>query len=189
MENQEPTFSKSAIAEAVKQIAASIVSDYDDLSQLVLVGVMDGAVYFLRDLIQELREQESGECVQEVTARMKSYKGIGPKGVRCISLPSPSDINERDVLIVDDIVNTGATCACLKSKLVEMGANSVKICAVLYNSSQQHCAVEVDYFGFEVSHMLWVGYGLDANDMYRNLPYIRELQYPEDFAVHGSSKN
>ena len=114
-------FSESAIAKAVKQIAASIVSDYDDLSQLVLVGVMNGSVFFLHDLIQELREQESGECVQEVTARMESYKGIGPKGVRCISLPSPSDINKRDVLIVDDIVNTGATSACLKSELVENG--------------------------------------------------------------------
>ena len=178
MEEQEPTFSESAITKAVERIAASIVSDYDDLSQLVLVGVMDGARFLLADLIQELREQESGECVQEATARMESYKGIGPKGVRCISLPSPSDMKERDVLIVDDIVNTGGTCACLKSKLVKMGANSVKICAMLYNSSGKKYAVEVDYFGFEVPHMCWVGYGLDFNGMYRDLPYIRELQYP-----------
>ena len=163
-------------------MAARIVSDYDDLSQLVLVGVMDGAIFFLRDLIQELREKKSGESVQNVTARMESYKGVGPKGVRCISLPSPIDINERDVLIVDDLVNTGATCACLKSRLVKMGAKSVKICAVLYNSGQQHCAVEVDYFGFEVSHMFWVGYGLDVNGMYRDLPYIREL-HPEDLQL------
>ena len=63
MEKQQPRFSESAIAKAVKQIAASIVSDYDDLSQLVLVGVMDGAAFFLRDLIQELREKESGEMI------------------------------------------------------------------------------------------------------------------------------
>ena len=178
MEKQESTFSESAIAKAVKQIAASVVSDYDDLSQLVLVGVMDGAVYLLSDLIQELREQELGERVQQTTAHMESYKGIGPKGVRCISLPSTSDIKDRDVLIVDDIVNTGATCAYLQSKLVKMGANSVKICAMLYNSSEQHGAVEVDYFGFNVPHMRWVGYGLDFNGMYRDLPYICELRYP-----------
>ena len=179
MEEQEPTFSESAIAKAVERIAASIVSDYCDLSQLVLVGVMDGAVYLLDDLIQELEAQESEERVQKATARMESYKGIGPKGVRCISLPSPSDIKERDVLIVDDIVNTGATCECLKSKLEEMGANSVKICAMLHNSSVKHCAVEVDYSGFQVPHMCWVGYGLDDhNGKYRDLPYIRKLQWP-----------
>ena len=177
MEKQEPTFPESAIAKAVKRIAASIVSDYDDLSQLVLVGVMHGAVCLLGDLIQELREQESGGCVQETTARMESYKGIGPEGVQVISLPSPSDIIGRDVLIVDDIVNTGATCASLKLELERMGANSVKICAMLYNSSGKKHAVEVDYFGFKVPHVCWVGYGLDVNGKYRDLPYIREFQY------------
>lgn len=178
MEKQENTFSESDIAKAVKGIAASVVSDYDDLSQLVLVGVMDGAVFLLVDLMRELREQESGERIQMATARMESYQGIGPKGVRCISLPLPSHIKKRDVLIVDDIVNTGATCACLKSKLVEMGANSVKICAMLCNSSGKKCAVEVDYYGFKVPHPFWVGYGLDYKGMDRNLPYIRILQYP-----------
>ena len=178
MEKQEPTFSQVDIAKVVKRIAASVVSDYDDLSQLVLVGVMDGAVFLLVDLMRELRAQESGQLVQMVTARMESYRGTGPEGVQCISLPSPKCIKARDVLIVDDIVNTGETSACLKSRLVEMGASSVKICAMLYNSSGKKYAVEVDYYGFEVPHMRWVGYGLDFNGMYRNLPYIRELQYP-----------
>ena len=90
MEKQEPTFSESDIAKAVKQIAASVVSDCDDLSQLVLVGAMDGAVFLLGDLMRELEAQGSGERIQETTARMESYQGIGPKGVRCMSLPSPS---------------------------------------------------------------------------------------------------
>ena len=177
-ERQEPTFSESDIAKAVKRIAAGIVVDYDDLSQLVLVGVMNGAVFLLVDLMRELRAQESGELVQMVTARMESYQGTGPEGVQCISLPSLNRIKARDVLIVDDIVNTGATCACLKSKLLEMDANSVKVCTMLYNSSGQKCAVEVDYCGFNVAHPYWIGYGLDYKGVHRSLPYIRMLQNP-----------
>ncbi len=176
-EKQEPAFTESDIAKAVRKIASKIVDDYDDLSQLVLVGVVDGAVFLLVDLMRELRAQGSGERVQLVTARLESYQGTGPEGVQCISLPSPSRIKARDVLIVDDIVNTGATCACLKSRLVGMGANSVKICAMLYNSSRKRCAVEVDYYGFKVPHPYWVGYGLDYKGTDRILPYIRMLQY------------
>ena len=176
MEKQETTFSESDVAEAVKRIAASIVDDYDDLSQLVLVGVMDGAVFLLADLMRELRAQVPGESVQMATARLESYQGIGPEGVRCIWLPSEDRIQARDVLIVEDIVATGATCAYLKSKMLGMGANSVKICALLVDSSKQIRAVEVDYYGFEVTHPFWVGYGLDYKGMYRNLPHIRMLQ-------------
>ena len=75
MEKQENTFSESDIAKAVKRIAASVVSDYDDLSQLVLVGVMDGAVFLLVDLMRELREQESGERIQMATARNEELPG------------------------------------------------------------------------------------------------------------------
>ena len=178
MEKRQPKYSENDIAKAVKRIAAGIVSDYDDLSQLVLVGIMDGAVFLLVDLMRELREHESGKRVQLATARLKSYQGTGPKGgIQCISLPSPSDIKERDVLIVDAIVNTGATSACLRSQLVEMGANSVKICAMLCNTSEKRSAVEVDHCGFKVTHPCWVGYGLDYKGADRNLPYIRVLQY------------
>ena len=140
-----------------------------------VVGVMDGAVFLLADLMRELRAQESGECVQVATARLESYQGTGPIGVRCIWLPSQDRIQERDVLIVEDIVATGETCACLKSKLLGMGAKSVKICALLFDSSEQNRAVEVDYSAFEVPHVRWVGYGLDYKGMYRNLPHIRKL--------------
>ena len=114
MEKQEPIFSESDIAKAVERIAASIGKDYDDLSQLVLVGVMDGAICFLADLMRELRAQTSGERVQMATARLESYQGVGPEGVKCIWLPPQNRIDGRDVLIVEDIVATGETCAFLK---------------------------------------------------------------------------
>ena len=178
MEKQETVFSEGDIAKAVEGIAASIGNDYDDLSQLVLVGVMDGAVLFLADLMRQLRAQASGERVKMVTARLESYQGTGPEGVKPIWLPSQNHIKGRDVLIVEDIVATGETCAFLKSRLLAFGAKSVKICAMLYHSGGQKCDVEVDYYGFAVTHVCWVGYGLDFKGVDRNLSFIRQLQYP-----------
>ena len=172
MEEQELKYSASDIADAVERVAASIGNDYEDLSRLVLVGVMDGAIFFLADLMRELRQQALGERVEMATARLESYQGTGPEGVKCIWLPSQNRIEARDVLIVEDIVATGETCSHLKSKLMEMGAKSVKICTLLYNSGWQKCTVEVDYFGFEVPHVAWVGYGLDFKGVDRNLPCV-----------------
>ena len=176
-EEQELIFSKSDIADAVERIAASIGEDYDDLSRLVLVGVMDGAISFLADLMRVLRAQALGEQVQVATARMESYQGTGLAEPKCIWLPSQDRINARDVLIGEDIVATGATCAYLKPRLLELGAKSVKICSLLDNSNGRKFDVDVDYVGFTVPHVFWVGYGLDFKGMGRNLPFIRMLQY------------
>ena len=168
--------SESDIAKAVKQIAARIGNDYNCLSQLVLVGVMDGAICILVDLMRELRAQASGEQVQVATARLQSYQDKGPEGVKCIWLPSRDRIEGRDALIVDCLVNTGATCKCLKQELIKLGAKSVRICALLDHSDSRKCDVAVDYFEFTVKHPAVVGYGLDYKGAHRNLPYIRQLR-------------
>ena len=179
MKEQAATFSEIAIARAVKRIATQIGTDYGDLSQLALVGVMDGAIHFLADLMRELRTQPSGELIHITTARLESYQGTGPEGVKCIWLPSQVHIRARNVLIVEDIVNTGATCRYLKLKLLEFGAESVRICSLLDNvCALNRVDVEVDYAGFKVQDPLWVGHGLDFKGAYRNLPCVRRLKYP-----------
>ena len=80
--------------------------------------------------------------------------------------------------IVDDIVATGKTCAFQKSQLLILGSKTVKICAMLHYSGGQKHDVVVDYFGFTVTHVCWVGYGLDFKGADRNLPSICQLQYP-----------
>lgn len=178
MEEEVVMIPESCIAKAVKRIAADIARDYNDLSQLVLVGVMNGAICFLADLMRELGAEAAGERVQVATARMESHQCTGPKEPKCIWLPSQDRIKARHVLIVDDIVATGATCAFLKSKLLELGANSVKICPLLVHSGGQKVDVEIDYYGFKVPHPFVGGYGLDHKEKYRSLPYIRKLPCP-----------
>lgn len=176
VKNSEVQLSENCIAKEVKEIAVSICNEYDDLSQLTLVGVMDGAICFLSDLMRELRTCELGKSILVTTARAESYKGTGPKGSKIHYLPSQDCIKGRNVLIVEDLVSKGKTCKIVKTKLKGMGAKSVKICALVHDTHHgQKCHVQVDYCGFKVPHPFWAGYGLDCKDKYRNLPYIKRL--------------
>lgn len=172
VEDKSVIFSEGHIAGAVERIAAEIAKDYSNLSQLVLVGVMKGAICFLRDLKRELGAT-TAERIQVATARMETHQGQRCMKPKVIRLPSKNRIKARDLIIVDDIVATGATCALLKEKLMRLGAKSVKICPLLVDSRGQKVNVEIDYYGFKVPHPLMVGYGLDIKGEYRSLPYIK----------------
>ena len=169
MELGPALFSESQIARAVEEIAAEIGERYD-LSDLVLVGAMDGAVCFLADLMRAL-----GEPMRVTTVRMKSYEGTGPGDIEVMWMPRREGIEGRDVLIVEDIVDTGATCALLSERLAGLGARSVRICALLDKPSPRIYEVELDYFGFRVPDVFVVGYGLDYEGAFRNLPAVHAL--------------
>ena len=169
MELGPPLFSESQIARAVEEIAAEIGERYD-LSDLVLVGAMDGAVCFLADLMRAL-----GEPVRVTTVGMSSYEGAGPGDIEVMWMARRERIEGRDVLIVEDIVDTGATCALLSERLAALGARSVRICALLDKPSRRTHDVEVDYFGFKVPDVFVVGYGLDYDGAFRNLPAVYAL--------------
>lgn len=174
-EQQIKRYSGSEIAKEVKRIAVDIDEHYEDLSQLVLVGVMDGAVCFLADLMRELRTHPAGEKVRVTTARMESFTGEGPNVIRCDWLPSACSIERRHVLIVDCMVGTGATCAFLKHQLEALEPLSVKVCVLLDNCRRRKSDLKVDFVGIKAPHPCWVGYGSDYKGKFRNLPYIRLL--------------
>lgn len=161
--------SEPQITEAITRLAAEITRDYD-LSNLVLVGVMDGAVSVLADLMRSLEQS-----VTVTTARIRSY--YGTKGGRLIveSLPLRDRIDGRHVLIVEDILDSGATCELFTGKLMEMGALSVKICALLDKPSRRTHDVKAAYVGFTVPDTFVVGYGLDHDGAYRNLRDVHVL--------------
>ena len=161
--------SESDISRAIAEIAAEIRADYGD-SDILLLGVMDGAVCFLADLARALPNS-----VDMTTVRVSSYNGAQPGEVRLEWLPPRSRVEGRRALIVEDIVDTGATVAALMEKIMEMGAESVEICALLDKSARRIHDVEVAYIGFEVPDAFLVGYGLDYNGKYRNLRDLREM--------------
>lgn len=162
--------SESDISRAISEIAAEITEDYGD-SDILLLGVMDGAICFLADLARELPNS-----VDMATLRASSYNGANPGDVSVEWLPPRSRVEGRRVLIVEDIVDTGATVAALMEKISEMGAASVEICALLDKPSRRVHEVDVAYIGFDIPDSFVVGYGLDYNGKYRNLRDLRELE-------------
>ena len=161
--------SEGQIERAIEDIAAK-VGEHFDLSELVLVGAMDGAVCFLADLMRAF-----GAPVRVTTVGTRSYEGTGAADLEALWMPRRERIEGRDVLIVEDIVDTGATCALLSERLKALGARSVRICALLDKPSRRTHEVEVDYFGFRVPDVFVVGYGLDYDGAFRNLPAVHAL--------------
>ncbi len=162
--------SENEIAGAVEGLAFRIDRDYD-LSKLVLVGVMDGAVCFLADLMRAFSVP-----VDATTARMRRYDGSEAGEVKVTWLPLRDRIEGRDVLIVDGIVDTGETCALLGQKLSGLGAQSVRVCALLDKPSRRTNEVRTAYRGFDVPDVFVVGYGMDYGGAYRGLRDVHVLE-------------
>ena len=162
--------SEKDIALAVEEIAGKVTKDYD-LEELVLVGAMDGAICFLSDLMRAFKAP-----VDVTTVQMRRYDGVEGGAITVSWLPLRDRIEGREALIVEGIVDTGATCAVLVQKLAEMGAVSVNVCALLDKPSRRTHDVEATYVGFEVPDVFVVGYGMDYNGAYRSLRDVYVLE-------------
>ncbi|MYD50783.1 MAG: hypoxanthine phosphoribosyltransferase [Dehalococcoidia bacterium] len=162
--------SENQIADAVGKLAGRVSRDYD-LSRIVLVGAMDGAVCFLSDLMRAFAQP-----VDVTTVRMRRYDGTHGGEVTVSWLPLRDRIEGREVLIVEGIVDTGETCAVLSERLSELGAASVDICALLDKPSRRTHDIKATYIGFEVPDVFVVGYGMDYNGAYRSLRDVCVLE-------------
>lgn len=170
----ETLLPENEIARAIARIVKEIVEDYGN-SDLLLVGVMDGAVCFLADLMRAFPRS-----VEMTTIRATSYEGTESLGELTVNnLPTPEQIRGRHVLIVEDIVDTGATVSVLAQKIEALGATSVNVCALLNKPSRRTHDVEIAYVGFDIPNVFVVGYGLDYNGEFRNLREVRELSNVE----------
>ena len=162
--------SERDIAQAVERVVEEITQDYGD-GDLLLVGVMDGAVCFLADLMRAFPRS-----VEMTTTRATSYEGTESLGELTVNyLPTSEQVQGKHVLIVEDIVDTGATVAALVQKIEDLGAASVNVCALLNKPSRREHDVEIAYICFDVADVFVVGYGLDYNGEFRNLREVREL--------------
>jgi len=154
----------------IKELAARIDTDYAD-RDLLLVGVLKGAVMAMADLARALQRH-----VEMDWMAVSSYgSGTKSSGVVRILKDLDRDITGREVLIVEDIVDSGLTLSWLKSNLESRGAKSVEILAVLRKPDAAKVEVPVKYVGFEIPSDFVVGYGLDFNEKYRNLPFVGVL--------------
>jgi hypoxanthine phosphoribosyltransferase len=160
-------FSREEIASIVKGLADRISNDYAQ-RELVLVCILKGAFMFLADLARDLSIP-----VQVDFVRLASY-GAGMKSCGSIEMTKDIEISieGKDVLIIEDIIDSGRTLQCLKDRLSLLNPRSVKICALLDKKARREVAIEVDYLGRDVDNVFIVGYGIDFNETYRHLPEI-----------------
>jgi hypoxanthine phosphoribosyltransferase len=159
--------SKAEIATAVKRLAAEIKKDYQDKHPL-LVGILKGSFVFLADLVRLLDFPLEVEFIQ-----LSSYgRGRSTPGKLKVVQGLRSSIEGRDVIVIEDIVDTGHTIAFLMDYLRKKKPASLKLCALTDKPSRRQVPVNIDYLGFTVPDKFIVGYGIDWDEKFRHLPDI-----------------
>jgi len=174
-------FDEPAIHRRLDDMAAQISNDYRD-RELTVIAVLHGSLMFVADLLRRIplplkldclsvasyhgKAQSSGEVVFKLATG-------NPSGGGQIALP---DVGGRDILVLDDILDSGGTLAAVRETLETARPHSIRICVLLSKKKQRAREVDADYVGFEIEDEFVVGYGLDFRERYRNLPYIGVLR-------------
>jgi len=162
-----PLLSREQIVSIVQGLADRISKDYSG-RELVLVCILKGAFMFLSDLARHLEIPVKIDFV-----RLASYgSGMKTSGRIEITKDIELPIEGKDVLIVEDIIDSGHTLQFLKDRIILSNPRSVKICALLDKKARREVEMEVDYLGIDVEDVFIVGYGIDFNENYRHLPEI-----------------
>ena len=159
--------SREEIGVAISRLAAEIKRDYQGRHPL-LVGVLKGSFVFMADLVRHLDFSLEVEFI-----RLSSYgRGRSTPGKLNVVHSLITPVTDRDVLVIEDIVDTGHTTKFILDYLKEQKPASLKICALTDKPSRRQVPVEIDYLGFTIPNEFIVGYGIDWDERFRNLPYI-----------------
>ena len=162
--------SQEEIIERCKQLGEEISKDYTGKVPII-IGLLKGSVPFMAELIKYI----TIDCELEFMA-VSSYSGTESMGDVRILKDLDRSIKGSDVIIVEDIVDTGKTLEKVKELLYSKGAASVKVVSLLDKPSRRIIDIEADYVGFTIPNEFVIGYGLDFNQKYRNLPYVGVLK-------------
>jgi hypoxanthine phosphoribosyltransferase len=154
----------------VTELGSAIARDYEN-DNPVLVGVLKGALVFMADLVRAMPIALTMDFIA-----LSSYGGsTRSSGVVKLAADLSMPIEDRHVVIVEDIIDTGRTVAYLKRNLETRHPRSVRLCALLDKIERREADVDIDYLGFTIPNLFVVGYGLDHGGLYRNLPYVAAL--------------
>jgi hypoxanthine phosphoribosyltransferase len=162
--------SGEALQARVAELGAELSRDYAD-TDLLLVGVLKGAVFFMADLVRQM----SVPCEIDFMAVSSYGNSTDSSGVVRILKDLDANIEGRNVLIVEDIVDSGLTLSYLVRNLEARGPASLEVCALLTKPSRRIADIECRYVGFEIPNRFVIGYGLDYGERYRSLPYVAAL--------------
>ena len=168
---KEILLSEEQIQKRVKELGQEISLDYQD-KNLMVVGILKGAVIFMADLVKSIK--------LPITMDFMAVSSYGSSTISTGEVRIIKDLDfsveGKDILIIEDIIDTGLTLNYLTDNLRKRGASSVKICTLLDKVDRRTVGVPVDYLGFEIPDEFVVGYGLDYAEQYRNLPYVGALK-------------
>ena len=161
------------VEQLVKDIAATCRSD-----NLVMIGILRGSFMFLADLVRELNQHSLHPRIDFIT--LESYgAGTESSGQVKITKDITVDVKNADVLLIDDILDTGRTLTFARRHLLGLEARSVRFCTLLDKPSRRIVPIEADFVGFTIEDRFVVGYGLDYDSYYRELPHIAAVTFTE----------
>lgn len=163
---KEVLISEEEIQNKVKELGKKITEDYRD-KNLFLLGILKGAVPFMADIMRKIDLDLEYDFMD-----VSSYQGTRSLGEVRILKDIPTSIVGKDILIVEDIIDTGITLNYLTKVLKSRGANSIEIVTMLSKPSRRKVDLPVKYNGFEIEDNFVIGYGMDYDEKYRALPYI-----------------
>jgi hypoxanthine phosphoribosyltransferase len=166
----EVLIDRDVLQRRIEELGEEISTDYAG-RDLLLVGVLKGAVFFMADLMRNL----TIPCEIDFMAISSYGDATDSSGVVRILKDLDINIEGRDVLIVEDIIDSGLTLSYLMRNLEARGPASLEICALLTKPERREADVPVRYIGFEIPNRFVIGYGLDFAERYRNLPYVGVL--------------
>ncbi len=161
---------KAKLEKRIEELAKQIEKDYDG-KEVVLIGILKGSIMFMTQLAKNIKNDVLLDFMD-----VSSYEGTESTGKIKINKDIRDSIEGKDVIIVEDIIDTGRTLTYLLEYLKQKNPNSIKIATMLSKPSRRVVELAVEYVGFSIEDKFVVGYGLDYNEKYRNLPYIGYIE-------------
>lgn len=166
MENIKILYSKEDIQNRIKAMAEIINNDYKN-EELIVIGVLKGSFIFMADLVRELNMPVKCDFM-----RVSSYQDDESTGIVRMEFDITRSVHNHNVLLIEDIVDSGRTLVYLKKHLEQQTPKSFKICSLLHKKDMGVPSKEIDYIGFTIPNKFVIGYGLDSRGLYRDLPYV-----------------
>ncbi len=167
---KEILFDEEAITNRCKELGKIITNDYKD-QDLLLVGLLKGSVPFMAELSKYIELDVEFDYMD-----VSSYEGTTSTGNVLVKKDIEVDIKDKNILIVEDILDTGKTLSTVKAMLLEKGAKSVEIATLLNKQERREYPINAKYIGFEIPNAFVIGYGMDYDEKYRNLSYVGVLK-------------
>lgn len=161
---------KAKLERRIEELARQIEKDYEG-KEIVFIGLLKGSVMFMSELAKNIKSNVILDFMD-----VSSYQGTESTGKIKINKDIRDSIEGKDVLIVEDIIDTGRTLTYVLDYLKQKNPNSIRIATMLSKPSRRIMELKVDYIGFAIEDKFVVGYGLDCNEKYRNLPYVGYIE-------------